>query len=109
MVVLLWWKDAEDSDEAARSWVNTVIHNDTVAVVRIAEAFTGIGSSGYIEDSVPEQSYLALTHQLEQLADLNKFRARAQQVLKEGSLEAEGREKLERFLNAWENKGKAAV
>ncbi len=104
MVVLLRWKGAEDGDEAVRTWVSTVIHSDAVAVVRIAEAFTGFGSGGYLGDSVPEQNYIALTSQLELVADLQEFRARAEQVLREGSLEAKDREILERFLNARENK-----
>ena len=99
--VLVWWKNVENGDEAVRSWVNTVIHDNPVAVVRIAEAFTGFASSGYLEDSVPEQKYTAVTGQLKLVADLQAFRARAEQVLREGGLEAGDREILERFLNAW--------
>ena len=101
MVILLRWKDAEDGDEAVRSWVNTVIHNDAATVVRIAEAFTGVRSESYLGDSVPERNYTAVTGQLKLVADLQAFRARAEQVLGEGGLEVGDREILERFLNAW--------
>ena len=99
-VLLLWSKHAE-GDDAARSWVDTVIHNDAVAVVRIAEAFTGFASSSSLGDSVPERNYTAVTGQLKLVADLQAFRTRAEQVLGEGGLEAGDREILERFLNAW--------
>ena len=42
-----------------------------------------------------------MTGQLKLVADLQVFRARAEQVLREGALEAEDREKLEGFLAAW--------
>ena len=99
--VLLWWSKHAEGDDAARSWVDTVIHNDAVAVVRIAEAFTGFASSSSLGDSVPERNYTAVTGQLELVADLQAFRERAEQVLGEGGLEAGDRESLERFLNAW--------
>ena len=100
-VILLWWKDAENGDEAAQSWVNSVIHNDAVAVVRIAEAFTDVRSDSYLGDSVAERNYTALKGELRLVADLEAFKARAEQVLGEGGLEAGDREILERFLNAW--------
>lgn len=100
-VVLLWWKDAEDGDEAVRTWVSNVIHKDAVAVVRIAEAFTGVTSNITLGDSVPEVNHTAVTSQLKLVADLQAFRARAEQVLRVGGLEAKDREILERFLNAW--------
>ena len=99
--VLLWWKKAEGGDEAVRSWVSTVIHRDEVAVVRIAEAFMGVNSrSSGPWDSIPEQNLTALTCRLSHVTDLGKFRARAEQVLEEGSLEARDRETLEKFLDA---------
>ena len=101
MAVLLWWKNAEATNEAVRSWVNTVIHDNPVAVVRIAEAFTGVRSESYLGDSVPERNYTELTDQLKFVADLQAFRERAEQVLGEDGLEAGDREILERFLNAW--------
>ena len=99
--VLLWWSKHAEGDDAARSWVDTVIHNDADAVVRIAEAFTGSASSSSLGDSVPERNYTAVTGQLKLVADLQAFRERAEQVLGEGGLEAGNREILERFLNAW--------
>ena len=101
MVLLLCWNNAENGDEAVRSWVNTVIHDNEVAVVRIAEAFTGAGSSRCIEDSVPERSHAALTDKLKLIADLQAFKARAKQVLVEGNLEVADLEKLKQFLDAW--------
>lgn len=103
--VLLWWQHAE-GDDAARSWVDTVIP-DEAAVVRIAEAFTGSKSTSHFRDSVPERSDTAVTGQLKLVADLQAFRARAEQVLKEGALEAGNREKLEGFLDAWRQQERA--
>ena len=77
-----------------------------MAVVRSAEAFTGVQSSGYAEDSVAEQNYTAVTGQLKLVVDLSVFRERAEQVLREDRQEAEDREKLKRFLDAWRKRGK---
>lgn len=106
--VLLWWQHAEGGD-TVRLWTNSVIHQDEVAIVRIAEAFTGSQSTSHFRDSVPEQSDTAVTGQLKFVADLQVFRARAEQVLREGVLEAEAREKLEGFLAAWRGQETAAL
>ena len=99
--VLFWWIRSGGSDEEVKLWVSKVIQNCEITVVRIAETFTGFESRGYLEDSVSEQNYTAVTGQLELVADLEAFKARAKQVLGEGGLEAEDREKLKRFLDAW--------
>lgn len=104
----MWWQHVEGGD-TVRSWANSVIHQDEVAIVRIAEAFTGSQSTSHFWDSVPEQSDTAVTDQLELVVDLQVFRARAEQVLREGALEAEDREKLEGFLAAWREQETAAL
>ena len=89
MVMPLWWKNTED--EAVRSWVNDVIRNDAMAVVRIAAAFTGVRTGIYLGDSVPEQDHTALTGQLRYVTDLQVFRERAELVLGDADLEADGK------------------
>ena len=59
MAVLLGWEKV--GGEEVRSWVNTVIRSDDVAVVRIAEAFTGVEFRSLSGDSVPERNYTAVT------------------------------------------------
>ena len=98
--VLFWWREVGGGDEDVRIWGSAVIKED-VAVARLARALTGVSSESFLGDSVPKRRFTAMTDGLKSVVDLGEFRARAEQVAREGKLPSEDREVLVKFLDAW--------
>ena len=94
--VLFLWRRVDE--EGIRSWINDVMDDDA-ALVCLAKAFINLVSVDRLLDH-PMPLETALRNKLGHAVDLEQFRARANQTMNKGNLEAEEHELLRNVLEA---------
>ena len=94
--ILIWWKGAGNYEEEIGMWARPVPRND-VAVARMARAFTDVSPETMLEYSAGSQHIL--TDTLKHFVDLEKFRNRAEEIVRAGKLNEEDLNDLRDFLD----------
>ena len=96
--VLLWWIKGEDDERRIRSWANNVFENN-FAVARLAKAF--ISLAPYRDPLRSLEDYWE--EELGRVIELDEFRSRADQALRDENLGDEDRDILQKLLKEWQS------
>ena len=100
-----WGAFAEDDNATVKAWISDQLKTDK-AVSKLARAFTGeswshaLGMFG-LGDRVAMRKVRASVDGLERIMDVGEFRRRLEEIEKGNTVDAEGKESVLVFLEAW--------
>ena len=104
-ILFQWGTFAEDDNATVKAWTSDQLKTDK-AVSKLARAFTGeswshsMGMFG-LGDRVAMRKVRASVDGLERIMDVGEFRRRLEEIEKWNTVDAEGKESVLVFLEAW--------
>ena len=104
-ILFQWGAFAEDDNATVKAWISDQLKTDK-AVSKLARAFTGeswshaLGMFG-LGDRVAMRKVRASVDGLERIMDVGEFRRRLEEIEKGNTVDAEGKESVLVFLEAW--------
>lgn len=100
-VLFRWRNMSGDGSDEVRKFCNAALEDDQ-SIAKFAQAFLGKSSVVQEGDHVRRIQDDAKINGIETLMDADRFRARLSEVLRESGLSQDDKDKVQRFVTAWD-------